>query len=79
MKAGAVITIPDLPGRWTVWSKSDETPGTHFAVPLDDAARQGGAAKYAVVKITNPKTQTTPLIRLIRTDPITLMPKETPK
>lgn len=63
MKPGTVITIPDLAGRWSIWSKSDECTGAHYVVPVDDAARSRG--KWATVKITRPKSSSEPLIVLL--------------
>ena len=44
MKAGSIITVPELPGRWSVWSKSDECLGAHFVVPPLAGLRVEGSA-----------------------------------
>lgn len=70
MKAGSVASLPELPGRWSVWSKSDETPGAHFFVPLDDPARASGV-KYAVVRVTNVQGVAEPRLSVLRTEAAT--------
>lgn len=68
MKAGSTTSaIPDLPGRWSVWSKSDEGPGAHFFVPADEQAR-GAGVKFAVVRVTNVKGAADPLFTVLRTE-----------
>lgn len=68
---GTPMKIPELPGRWQVWSKAADQPGAVFAVPADDTARASGI-KYAVVKSIQKATEGLPTVSLIRTDP----PKE---
>lgn len=57
---GASITIPELPGKWSVWSKSDECPGAYFIVP-----KEGGSG-YAVIRATQTRQNPNPIITLIR-------------
>lgn len=88
MNPGSVIRIPDavasraggretvqpgLPGRWSIWSLSNEGPGAHFAVPADAEARALGV-KVVTVRITQPQGETA-RIQLLGTDPATAMPK----
>ena len=70
---GSLQTPPRLPGRWSVWAKSGETPGAYFLVPVDDQAKAFGV-KYAVIKATQKRSAAHPVITVIRTDP----PKELP-
>ena len=69
---GAVMDLPDLPGRWSSWSPAAEGPGAFFAVPADDEARATGV-KYAVIRAIQKATDARPTLTLIRTDP----PQET--
>lgn len=72
---GSLQTPPRLPGRWSVWSKSNETPGAYFLVPVDDTAKAFGV-KYAVVKAVHTRTAAKPVITVIRTDPHKELPDE---
>lgn len=65
---GSRQTPPGLDGTWSVWSKSAETPGAYFMVPLDQTARDTGI-KYAVVKAKQERTKARPTLTVIRTDP----------
>lgn len=65
---GEPITHPGLPGRWTVWSQTDDCPGAHAVTPADDTARKTGVS-YAVVRATRVRGASTPLVQLIRTEP----------
>lgn len=53
---GSYIELPDLPGRWQVWSKSDEGPGAYFVV-------QGG--RCATIRATAKKGKPFPEIRVL--------------
>jgi hypothetical protein len=68
LSIGAALRVPDLAGRWSVWSKSDETPGAYFVVPLDDEAR-GLGVKYAVVRARTVRGAASPTLTVVRTDP----------
>jgi hypothetical protein len=65
---GGTIRVPDLDGRWSVWSQSDETPGVFFVVPQDEAARSLGV-KYAVIRAVMHRGSAEPTLTLVRTDP----------
>lgn len=68
LTVGTVLEIPELPGRWSVWSPSADAPGAVFAVAADDTARALGV-KYAVVTAIQKTTEAKPTISLLRTDP----------
>jgi hypothetical protein len=68
MKPGSAVDVPELTGRWTVWSKSGEAPGAHFLVPSDSKARATGV-KYAVVRVQTRAGQVKDQVDLLRTDP----------
>lgn len=88
MNPGSVIRIPDavasraagretvqpgLPGRWSIWSQSADSPGAHFVVPIDESARETGI-KFATVRIKQPRGETA-TVQLLATDPAKAMPK----
>lgn len=68
---------PGLPGLWSIWSKSDHSPGAVFVLPADEPARALGV-KFAIVRITQPRDETA-RVQLLDTEPSTAMPalKET--
>lgn len=68
LTVGTVLELPDLPGRWSVWSPSADAPGAVFVTPTNDEARATGV-KYAVVKAINKASQAKPEMTLLRTDP----------
>jgi len=63
---GSIQTPPDLPGKWSVWSKAADAPGAYFLVPLDDQARACGI-QYAVVKAIQKRGKAHPELMLMRT------------
>lgn len=65
---GATVHLPELAGRWSVWSQAAETPGGFFIVPMDDEAKAVGA-KFAVIRAKNTRTEVKPQLSLLRTDP----------
>jgi hypothetical protein len=65
---GSIQSPPQLPGRWTVWSKAADQPGAYFLIPLDDQAK-GFGVSYAVVKATQRRDAARPTLSVIRTDP----------
>lgn len=32
LKAGGVVTVPGVPGEWSVWSQSAHSPGAYFVI-----------------------------------------------
>lgn len=63
LKAGSVLTIPGLPGRWSVWSPASTTdypPGCYFVI--DAAGVRGG---YAVVRAIQRRTDANLVLRLV--------------
>jgi hypothetical protein len=72
-RAGGRETVqPGLPGRWSVWSQADVSPGAHFVVPWSEEAFRTGV-RYATVKITEPQGETS-RVQLLATFPGELMP-----
>lgn len=69
LRIGGAVSVPELPGRWSVWSQAADSPGAHFIVPLDDQAR-GLGVKYAVVRAKQAAGEATPQLSLVRTDPV---------
>lgn len=67
LEPGSTLAVPELAGRWTVWSQSDECPGGRFLVPADNVARATNV-KYAVVKVTHPKACADPTVQLVRVE-----------
>lgn len=65
---GAPVHMPELAGRWSVWSQSSESPGAFFILPADDEAR-GVGVKYAVIRAKTKRTEAKPELSLLRTDP----------
>jgi len=63
---GHTTPLPGLPGRWSVWSGADVTPGGYFFVPANDEARQTGH-KYVVVKVIYPRSAAHPEFKLLTT------------
>lgn len=68
LRAGAQVEVPELPGKWSVWSQAADAPGAYFVVPLTPPARDVGL-KYAVIRVIQKHAEPRPTIRLIRTDP----------
>lgn len=68
LTVGAAVDVPELPGRWSVWSACSEAPGAVFVVPADDKARSAGI-KFAVVKAIQKAADNKPTITVVRTDP----------
>lgn len=68
LRVGSYVSVPELDGRWSVWSMSGEAPGCYFVVPADDDARLHGV-KYAVIRAINKNNEVKTWIELIRTDP----------
>lgn len=68
LSIGAPVRVPELAGRWSVWSQTSETPGGYFIVPADDVARAIGA-KYAVIRAKTFRGSPEPKLTLLRTDP----------
>lgn len=67
LPVGYIMSLPDLPGRWQVWSMAGEARGAYFFVPYDEAAR-ATRFKYVVAKIVYPKHQPKPTITVLRTE-----------
>ena len=68
VREGTRITIPDLPGTWSLWSKAskDDGPGAWFAIPVE----RPSIYEYVVVRIQDRRDQTTSegyVVTLIRT------------
>lgn len=68
LQVGSTTAVPELPGRWSVWSASGEAPGAHFVVPVDDEAKALGV-KFASIRVTVLRGSHEPRIELLRTDP----------
>lgn len=68
LKAGAQVEVPELPGKWSVWSQAADAPGAYFVVPLTPPAHDMGL-KYAVIRAIQKQTEPRPTIHLLRTDP----------
>ena len=68
LPVGSTSRIPNVDGRWSVWSQSNESPGAHFLIPLDEDAKAVGA-KYIVVRAVVKKGASEPLLTVIRSDP----------
>lgn len=70
LQVGSAIRVTSLglPGRWSVWSRTDEILAGYFLTPLDDAARATGI-KYAVVQAVMGRAAAEPKLTLVRTDP----------
>lgn len=64
MKPGSTLIVPELPGSWSVWSKSDECPGAHFVVPCSPESRETGI-KYATIKVTRPRGAARDVVTLL--------------
>lgn len=65
---GALVDVPELDGRWSVWSPSDDRPGAVFVVPANDEARATGI-KFAVITALKKASEAHLQITLLRTDP----------
>jgi hypothetical protein len=65
---GSIMSVPEVAGRWSVWSQSNEAPGAHFLIPIDDEAKAIGA-KYLVIRAVHKRDSTYPLITVLRADP----------
>lgn len=63
--AGHLTVLPDLPGRWQVWSRSAESPGAYFFVPYDGEAREQGV-KYVVGRAIERRGHPHPEITVLR-------------
>lgn len=68
LPVGAPVYLPELAGRWSVWSQSSESPGAYFIVPADDEARTVGA-KYVVIRAKMTRGSAKPELSVLRTDP----------
>ena len=64
---GHLVVLPDLPGRWQVWSRSDDTPGAYFFVPFDEDAHEAGI-KFVVGKAIERRTDPRPVITVLRVE-----------
>lgn len=53
---GQMVEVPELPGRWQVWSKSDAAPGAYFIV------REG---QVRTIRATKPRNAVFPKIVLL--------------
>lgn len=62
LRVGQTLTIPELPGRWSIWSKAggDWGPGAYFVVPERSA---GG--EYAVIRAKQGRHDPWPIITLL--------------
>lgn len=63
--AGHVVSLPDMVGRWQVWSQSMEAPGAYFFVPFDDEAHESGI-KFVVGKAIQKRMSPFPEITVLR-------------
>lgn len=62
LRVGQTLTIPGLPGKWSVWSLAggDYGPGAYFVVPTG-----GSAERYEVIRATQKKNEPYPTITLL--------------
>lgn len=61
VRVGQALTIPDLPGRWSVWSKAGGWgPGAFFVVP--EGSSGGG---YAVIRAVQGRNDPHPRIEVL--------------
>lgn len=63
--AGHVTSLPDLPGRWQVWSLASESPGAYFFVPYDEESR-GQGVKYVVGRAIRRRGEGLPEVTVLR-------------
>lgn len=66
---GHVVQLPDMPGKWQVWSRSGDSPGAYFFIPYDDEAKEQGL-KYVVAKAIDSRREPRPVITVLRTEAV---------